>query len=152
MKEHVFRLKKGDDLRLSIEQYAQQHYIKAAVILSAVGCLSKTVLRNAGATKTITLDQDVEIVSATGTISSEESHIHIAVSDQNLKTYGGHLRAGSLVDITAEIVLLELQNYTFSRKLDHTGYENLVISLKPRRHTTHPENQATHIDTPAKIP
>jgi predicted DNA-binding protein with PD1-like motif len=130
MKEHAFRLKKGDDLRLSIENYAKQNNIKAAVIVSAVGHLSKTVLRNASATKVITLDQDVEIVSITGTISPEESHIHIAVSDENLKTYGGHLKAGSLVGITAEIVLLELENYTFSRKLDDTGYECLVVTHK----------------------
>jgi predicted DNA-binding protein with PD1-like motif len=128
MKEHAFRLQKGDDLRLSIEKYAIAHNIKAATIASAVGCLSKTILRNAGATKVITLERNVEIVSATGTISPEESHIHISVSDENLKTYGGHLKTGSIVDLTAEIVLLELENYTFSRKMDNTGYENLVIT------------------------
>ena len=128
MKEHAFRLRKGDDLRLSIDEYAKKHNIKAAVIVSAVGCLSKTILRNAGATRTITIKKDVEIVSATGTISPEASHIHISVSDENLTTYGGHLKIGSIVDITAEIALLELENYTFKRKLDDTGYECLVIS------------------------
>jgi len=129
MKSHAFRLRKGDDLRLSIEQYATKHHIKAATVVSAVGCLSKTVLRSAGATKTITLKQPVEIVSATGTISSEDNHIHISVSDAELKTYGGHLKPGSIIDTTAEIILLELSNCTFSREMDDkTGFKELVVS------------------------
>ena len=38
MKEHVFRLHRGDDLRLSIENYAKEREIGAAIILSCVGC------------------------------------------------------------------------------------------------------------------
>lgn len=129
MREHVFRLQKGDDLKLSIEKYVKEHYIKAGVIVSAVGCLYKSVIRNAGGKDLITVEKDVEIVSITGTLSLDGCHIHISVSDEDLRTYGGHLKDGCLVNTTAEIVLLEFENFVFKREMDNkTGYKELVKS------------------------
>lgn len=97
--------------------------------MSAVGCLYKAVIRNAGGKDSITLEKDVEIVSLTGTISLNGCHIHISVSDEELKTYGGHLKEGCLVNTTVEVVILEFDNYTFTRELDDkTGYKELVIN------------------------
>lgn len=128
MKEHVFRLKKGDDLKLSIEDYTKKFNINAGVIVSAAGCLYKSVIRNASGIKSIEINQDVEIVSITGTISCNGCHIHISVSDEELKTYGGHLKEGCLVNTTAEIVILELNEYSFNREMDNeTGFKELVI-------------------------
>jgi len=128
MKEHAIRLQKGEDLKVSIEKYIKEKNIKAGAIISCVGCLYKSVIRNAGGKDSITLDKDVEIVSVTGTLSEEGCHIHIAVSDEELNTYGGHLKDGCLVNTTAEIVLLELEEYNFKREMDEkTGYKELVI-------------------------
>ena len=128
MKEFAFRLQRGDDLKLSIEKYVEENNIRAAIIVSCVGCLYKSVIRNAGGIETITLDKNVEIVSVTGTLSLDGCHIHIAVADEDLKTYGGHLKDGCLVNTTAEIVLLELSNYEFKREMDtKTGYKELLI-------------------------
>ncbi len=41
MKAHVFRLKPGEDLRDSIQNYVQKNNIKAGVILTCVGTVSK---------------------------------------------------------------------------------------------------------------
>lgn len=129
MKEHAFRLCKGDDLKKAIEDYAEDNNIKAGIVLSCVGCLYKTVLRSADGKSIITLEKDMEIVSITGTLSSNGSHIHIAVSDEELRTYGGHLKNGCLVNTTAEVVLVELTEYGFKREMDHeTGYEELVVT------------------------
>lgn len=129
MKEHVFRLTRGYDLKLSIEKYCEDNKIQAGVILSCVGCLSEAVIRNASGVKCIKIDKDIEIVSITGTVSQNGCHIHISVSDEELKTYGGHLKDGCIVNTTAEVVILELSNHKFDRIMDeNTGYKELTIS------------------------
>ncbi|MCL2367728.1 MAG: DNA-binding protein [Oscillospiraceae bacterium] len=128
MKEHAFRLQRGDDLNASIEQYVAENKIKAGVILSCVGSLYRSAIRGAGKEDSTILEKAVEIVSMTGTLSPDSCHIHISISDAELKTYGGHLKDGCLVNTTAEIVLLELDTYHFTRELDDkTGYDELVI-------------------------
>lgn len=129
MKEHAFRLTRGNDLKLSIEKYCEDNKIQAGVILSCVGCLSEANIRNASGVKCIKIDKDIEIVSITGTVSQNGCHIHISVSDEELKTYGGHLKDGCIVNTTAEIVIIELSNYKFDRTMDeNTGYKELTIS------------------------
>lgn len=129
MKEHVFRLTRGNDLKLSIEKYCEDNKIQAGAILSCVGCLSEAVIRNASGVKCIKIDKDIEIVSITGTVSQNGCHIHISVSDEELKTYGGHLKDGCIVNTTAEVVIIELGNYKFDRTMDeNTGYKELTIS------------------------
>ena len=72
MKEHAFRLTKGQDLKVELEKYVQDNNIKAGIIVSCVGCL---------------------------------------------------------VNTTAEIVIVELENYCFSREMDKSaGYRELVIN------------------------
>ncbi len=131
MKEHAFRLTKGDDLKLQIEKYVKVNNIQAGVILTAVGCIYEAVIRNAGGVDTVQLKEKLEIVSITGSLSINGCHIHISVSDENLNTYGGHLKDGCLVNTTAEIVILELESYSFDRKMDNsTGYKEIVITRK----------------------
>lgn len=128
IKAHAFRLTKGQDLKVELENYISEKGIKAAVIASAVGCVSKAVVRNAGGEKCITIDKDLEIVSMTGTFSVDGCHLHISLSDDELNTYGGHLKDGCIINTTCEVVILELENYEFTREMDDsTGYKELVI-------------------------
>lgn len=128
MKIHAFRLTKGMDLKKSIEKYVVDKNIKAGVILSAVGCLYQVCLRTADGKTVKTIKDDYEIVSATGTLSMDGCHIHISLSDINLQTIGGHLKDNCLVNVTAEIVLGEFEEYEFLREFDETtGYKELVI-------------------------
>ena len=85
MKSHAIRLTYGMDLKEEIEKIAKERNIKAGCIISAVGCLNKLVLRTAGAKSIETIEDDFEIVSATGTVSKNGCHIHISVSDDKLK-------------------------------------------------------------------
>lgn len=131
MKEHAFRLARGNDLKKSIEKYVVDNNIKAGVILSGVGCLYQAIIRDASGVNCKTLNKDVEIVSMTGTLSVDGCHLHISVSDEDLATYGGHLKDGCLVNTTAEIVLLELDSYVFERIPDEiTGYKELNVIKK----------------------
>ena len=128
MKIHAFRLTKGMDLKKSIEQYVVEHKIKSGVILSAVGCLYQVCLRTADGVTVKQINEDHEIVSATGTLSMDGCHIHVSLSDVNLKTIGGHLKDNCLVNVTAEIVLGEFDEFEFTREFDEsTGYKELVI-------------------------
>lgn len=91
MSIHCFRLHRGDDLRRSLEEYARAHAIDAAVVLSAVGCLSRAVIRDASGVTVHTLEEPLEIVSLMGTLSKERLHLHISLSREDLSTLGGHL-------------------------------------------------------------
>lgn len=128
MKIHAFRLTKGMDLKKSIEQYVVDKEMKSGVILSAVGCLYQVCLRTADGVTVKTINEDHEIVSATGTLSVDGCHIHVSLSDGNLQTIGGHLKDNCLVNSTAEIVLAEFDDIKFTREFDeNTGYKELVI-------------------------
>ena len=128
LKIHAFRLTKGMDLKKCIEDYVVEHKIKSGVILSGVGCLYKVVLRTADGVTVVTLDNHYEIVSVTGTLAVDGCHIHISLSDNDLNVIGGHLKDGCLVNVTAEIVLGEFEDYEFGREFDEsTGYKELTI-------------------------
>lgn len=128
MTTHVFRLHPGDDLRSMIEAYALEHQIKAAVILSCVGSLSHLRLRDASGVNIRDVDEECEIVSATGTVGMDRLHVHLSCSREDLSTLGGHLVSGCIIKTTAEIVLLELDNLRFGKVYDkETGYNELDI-------------------------
>ncbi|MBT3451450.1 DUF296 domain-containing protein, partial [archaeon] len=70
-----------------------------------------------------------EIVSLIGTLSQDGNHTHISVSDNLGHTIGGHLKKGCIIHTTAEIVIIELKKFNFSREFDHqTGFKELVIN------------------------
>lgn len=122
------RLRRGDDLLLEIERLAREESIAAGVVLSAVGCVSRAVLRDASGVDVQSGTEDVEIVSLMGTVSEHGSHLHASLAHRDLSVFGGHLRPGCLVNTTAEIVLAELPDTVFTRERDEaTGYEELAI-------------------------
>lgn len=128
MKQLSVRLTPGQDLRCEIEQHATQAGVRAGCIVSLVGNLTKVVLRMADGKTIKEWEGTYEIVSATGTISPEESHIHIAVSDTEGNVIGGHLKTGTIVGVTCEVVLLVFEDVTYSREYEaETGYDMLVV-------------------------
>lgn len=128
MKTHAFRLHRGDDLRLKLEEYAQAHHIGAAALLTCVGCVSRARLRDASGVNIRSIDEHCEIVSATGTVGEERLHVHISLSREDLSTVGGHLAEGCIINTTAEVVLLEMEDLRFCAGFDpETGYDELEI-------------------------
>ncbi len=131
MRPLVFRLKEGEDLRKGIEEFAQKENALSGAVISAVGCLKEISVRLAGAEDSLHDKADYEVVSLTGTMSKDGAHLHIALSDKNGKTVGGHLKYGNTVNTTMEIVYLALDEYEMSREYDEsTGYKELVIRKK----------------------
>lgn len=132
MKSHTFRLKPGMDLFDAIEAFAARNHIEAGCILSSVGSLTHAVIRLANRNSYNEYDGHFEIVSMTGTVSVHGSHVHIAISDADGVTIGGHLVSGCKIYTTAEIVLLELEDVVYKRELfeNDSGYEELAVYKK----------------------
>lgn len=132
MKPYVLRLRPGQDLKAAIDIFLVENEIAAGCIVTCVGSLRKASLRFANQETGTTLEGYFEIVSLTGVLSSSGSHYHIAVADEHGQVYGAHLLDGSEIYTTAEIVLLQVDEYKFERILDEeSGYPELnPISIK----------------------
>ena len=129
MKVVPLRLQPGDDLRLALEAWMGAQQEQAGCVISAVGSLSVVLLRLAGATDATAIHGELEILSLSGTLSPDGSHLHIAASCGSGTVIGGHLCAGSLVRTTAELVIGLLPDWQFRRVLDPaTGHLELRIS------------------------
>ena len=128
MKVFVIRLKPDQDLKDSLRNFVKQNNIQSGFILTAVGSLKQATLRFASQDKTQVFTVRFEIVSLVGTLSTQGLHLHIALSDQNGETIGGHLVNGCIIYTTAEIVIGASEDFIFLRKLDEkTGYKELEI-------------------------
>lgn len=127
-KFHCLRLLPQQDLRLELEQFMQSQQIKACAIVTCVGSLAKLHLRLASAKEFMLREELFEIVSLVGTLSCNGIHLHMSASDELGNLVGGHLMFGNLIYTTAEIVLLELFDYEFTRDFDiKTGFHELKI-------------------------
>jgi uncharacterized protein len=128
MRTHAFRLERGQDLRQEIIAFAQEKNIKAGIILTCVGNLEKAILRMAGAKEIKTWEGTFEITSLVGTFEVGNAHIHITISDVDGNAFGGHLKKGSIVGVTAEVIVAELPDKTFVREFDEaTGFKEFVV-------------------------
>ena len=131
MQIHTFRLSPGQDLFDEIETFVHEKHIEAGCILSAVGSLAHATLRLANRDHYNEYDGHFEIVSMTGTVSVHGSHLHIAISDGEGVTTGGHLVSGCKVYTTAEMVLAVFEDVVYKREFAvDSGYEELVVYKK----------------------
>lgn len=122
------RLHRGDDLLLSIRSLAREHDISAAVLLSAVGCVSCARVRDASGVNLRSVDEHCEIISLNGTVSAARCHLHIALSKEDLSTVGGHLVEGCIINTTCELVLGVLDGQRIGVEFDEeTGYDELIF-------------------------
>ena len=117
---HAFRLKPGQDLKKEIQNFADSHHIQAGWVSTCVGSLTNYAIRFANQPGIATDSGHFEIVSLTGTVSVNGSHLHISISDSTGKTTGGHLSDGCKIYTTAEIVILSSEDFIFKREKDGT--------------------------------
>lgn len=132
MKLVAKRLTRGMDLKQEIEALVREQKLSSATIVSAVGSLTRVVVRMAGAQPDKqdirTLDGEFEIVSLIGNLGQGRTHLHISVSDPEGNVIGGHLKEGSIVHVTTELVLLCDESISFTEKPDpETGFGELNI-------------------------
>ncbi len=128
----IFRLKPGADLKSSIEEIVKQNSVKAGFIITCVGGLEQATVRMAGAKPDAqdirTFKGDFEIVSLVGTVSTNGTHLHMSFSDGEGIVHGGHLKEGTIIHPTAEIVVGVDENTEMKREMDEeTGFTELVV-------------------------
>ncbi|MGM9589076.1 MAG: PPC domain-containing DNA-binding protein [Faecousia sp.] len=125
---HCVRLRRRDDLLLSIRHLAEEKGIRAGVVLSSVGCISQGRVRDASGVTIHEIQDHCEIVSLNGTVSAQRCHLHIALAKEDLSTIGGHLCPGCIINTTCELVIAELPHQTFEVEMDgETGYDELIF-------------------------
>jgi len=132
----VARLMPGSDLLLSLRKIVKEENVKAGVILSGVGLLSKAHLRNCkvlpkeypitDANRSfMSFERPLEILGLSGNVSEVEGkpvvHAHItlsSVNDGGISVIGGHLIEGCIIFGFAEIILMELENISMKKEFD----------------------------------
>ena len=131
LKCHCVRLRRGDDLMLSIKALCKEKNIAAGVVLSAVGCISHGRIRDASGVTIREIADHCEIVSLDGTVSAQRCHLHISLSKEDLSTIGGHLCPGCIINTTCELVIAELPCVRIDVEEDpETGYDELKFHDK----------------------
>jgi predicted DNA-binding protein with PD1-like motif len=131
-KAFPIRLTPGQDLRAALEAAVLAQNCRAAFVLSGIGSLSTANIRLAGADQSTLLTQSMEILTLSGTLAARDdkaaSHMHMAISTATGQVLGGHVAPGCIVLTTAEVLLVLLPDWQFTREPDvSTGYDELVI-------------------------
>lgn len=122
------RLLPGDDLRKAVEQALSQSGGKAAFVIAGIGSLKPACLRLADQEQPEMFPGNFEILTLMGSVSPDGAHLHISVADESGKVTGAHVSYGCIIDTTAEILLLILPEWSFSRNFDPaTGFPELII-------------------------
>lgn len=118
------RLFENEDLADCIRRKAQESNVKAGIFI-LIGSLKNAVLGfyKEGEYKPIRLDGPLEIASCMGNIAVDEKgevivHAHLVVSDEKGRAFGGHLMSGSLVGVTAELIIAEATGVGVKRIFD----------------------------------
>lgn len=125
---YAFRLKPGDDLKKSIQQFVEANNIAAGWVSTCVGSLTHYNIRFANQPGSSSGQGHFEIVSLVGTLSVNGSHVHLAISDSTGRTLGGHLADGNIVYTTAEVVITASLQHSFTRAVDPaTGFKELQV-------------------------
>ncbi|RYX96631.1 MAG: DNA-binding protein [Comamonadaceae bacterium] len=125
----VLRLRPGEDLRdvlALVLKPARGDGCEAASVVSAVGSLSRAVLRYAAEPDGTVIEGPLELISLSGTLSPNGVHLHASVADASGRMRGGHVMPGCIVRTTAELVVAMLPGWAFRRAHDpETGYLEL---------------------------
>lgn len=126
---HVaFRLPPGADLMAGLRDVQRQTGAAAMAVVTCVGSLTRVMIRHANQPEGTLYQGHFEITSLTGTIDPVLEHLHLTITDGEGRAFGGHLLPGSSVYTTAEIVLLLLDDLTFTREpCTASGYDELAV-------------------------
>ena len=111
----VVKLEPGDDLLDSISIMVKKHKIKSGFI-NCIGALKQFTLGyfdlGLNEYKMETFYENVELVSCIGSVSYKDGepiiHMHISIGRRDYSVLGGHLGKPSVISITGEVSIFEI--------------------------------------------
>lgn len=117
----VARLPQDEDLFEGIVKNVEESGVKAGAIF-VIGALKHMIagcLRE-GEYKLIENEGPLEIASCMGNIAVDENgkiaiHAHLLASNEKGESFGGHLMKGSIVGVTAELIIIEALDIKMKR-------------------------------------
>jgi len=130
----VIRLNSNEDFFKSLRIICEKHKIKNGVVLSGIGQLKNFCLgyykKNSGYL-TKKFMNPYELLHLSGNIckinTNNEFHIHAILSNEKMKTIGGHL-LNAKVEITNEIIILKI-GIDFSRIIENSsGLKKMALN------------------------
>ena len=125
------RITPGADLRRALEGSLAAPVVNAAFVISGIGSLRQARLRLAGKAEPDTIEGCLEILTLAGSLSGDGAHLHMSVANAEGKVTGGHVAYGCSVRTTAEVLLVLLPEWSFTRELDpHTEFLELIVRHK----------------------
>jgi uncharacterized protein len=104
---YIIRLERGEEIMETLGEFCEQAGIKSGHFSGIGACDQSEIAAYSAADKgyvTKKFEGDYEIISLNGTISDENIHVHIALSDHNMNMIGGHLNSAR-ISATCEIQL-----------------------------------------------
>jgi uncharacterized protein len=122
------RLLPGQDLRRALEGELVARGVHAGFVLAGIGSLASPAIRWAGAAEPRVIEGDVELLTLSGSVAADGSHLHASLARADGSVVGGHVAYGCIVRTTAEVLLALLPGWAFTREADAaTGYAELQI-------------------------
>lgn len=127
----VLRLSAGSDIRRDLEALVKREKMSAAVMMGAVGSLSRVRLRYANGDNHTELAGKHEILTLSGMLSEDGVHLHMMVANSQGDCKGGHVVYGCQVYTTLELAIAFLPKTRFRRVFDPaTGFKELTVSAE----------------------
>ena len=109
MEHYFYNFSKGVDIYNSLNELNRDHN-STSFIISAVGDLSKVSFKCPLNDKPVIFEKKLEIITLSGYVKSNESHLHISVSDENCSVFGGHLLSGTIVLKSLDVLIGVIPN------------------------------------------
>ena len=134
----MLRLDQGQDLFATLSEFARQHQISAAVIVSGIGMLKDAAIGYWNGSEYVRKDlpEPHELVGLHGSIADADGpsiHLHAALAAPSHQLVGGHLMRGT-VWVLNEVLIDTFPGRSFGRPIDETlGLRKL--DLEPTRLT-----------------
>ncbi len=124
---YIMRLKPGQEVKTEVQKLAKEKHLQAASIVSAMGSLTDVAIRLANKEPTSKYQGHFEVVSLSGYLAENEFHVHMAVSDDEGKTIGGHMMDGNIVYTTLVLVIEGHLRYQYRREYDPASKYNELV-------------------------
>lgn len=138
----MLRLDQGQDLFGALGDFARQHDLRAAAVVSGIGMLRGTAIGYWNGSEYVRneLAEPHELVGLHGSIAEADGpsvHLHAALAGPDHRLVGGHLMAAT-VWVLNEILIETFPGRVFARPIDETlGLRKL--DLEPSRLATSTE-------------